>query len=210
MLTERLDLEAVLSISEIRSHTRTDDVPTISDAQIRLYREAAFEAAEQFTGRLYRGTRVEIEEIGRSERDRTRRGTVRVRLKYPPADGVLTFSDGKKSFTATVRPGVRDIEIPVFVHAVDTWACCGGCDTPLNFGMTVSYKTGHCKAEDIPAGVKLGILKFISWAIEHPGDELVTVAGIKTDGQALAGTNNGAWGSGAIETWRQYRLDIAR
>lgn len=210
MLSDRLDLEAVLPLAEIRSHTRTDDVPTVTDAQLRLYREAAFEACEQFTGRVMRGTRVEIEEIGRSDRDRTRRGTVRVKLRFPPADGFLTFSDGSKSYTATVRPGVRDIEVPVFHSAIDTWACCGGCDTPVNFGMTVTYKTGTCRTDDVPAGVKLGLLKFIAWTIEHPGDALVTVAGIKTEGGALAGTNNGVWGSGAVEAWRQYRLDVAR
>src|SRR5688572_13974020 len=46
------DLEKLIPISLIREHTKTDDVPAVSDDQLRLYRSASVEAAEQYTGLL--------------------------------------------------------------------------------------------------------------------------------------------------------------
>lgn len=209
MLIDRLDPESVLPVALMRSHTRTDDMPNVSDAQLALYRKAALEACEQYTGRKWTRRERITQDVGLPESSLTRdRRRSRVRLDYPTDDGVIVFSSPHGGQTITVMPGSRSIEIPVRNISVDTWACCGGCDKPVNWGASITYTTGVCKADDMPAGVILGCLKYIAWAVENPGDQLVTVAGVKTTGQELAGTNNGTWGSGAIDLWRQYRNGI--
>ena len=45
-----LDWSERLSIDMIRTHTKTDDVPAVTDAQLKMYRDAAIEAAEFLHG----------------------------------------------------------------------------------------------------------------------------------------------------------------
>lgn len=67
------------------------------------------------------------------------------------------------------------------------------------------YRSGFACADQVPAGVLLGILQYIAWIVEHPGDEVLSVRNtLSTRGDAIVGTNNVALVSGALETWRQY------
>jgi hypothetical protein len=57
----------------------------------------------------------------------------------------------------------------------------------------------------VPKGITLGMLQFVAWILEHPGDILLTVRNKEDNStKGLMGSNNIALASGAIETWRQY------
>jgi hypothetical protein len=206
---EKLDLEAVVSLEMIRLHCKLDDIGGVSDPQLALYRRAAFEAAEQYTGRAWTGERYRVQSIASKNRDR-RTGKIRVRLDEATVDGVIVVTGGVRDDVLAVSPGTTEIMLPVYLDVIDVADCCNGCDTPINYGLSIRYKAGACKADDIPAGIVIGVLKFIAWNVENPGDTLITVNdGQQSGRQGISGTNNGTWGSGAIEQWRQYRSSIA-
>lgn len=78
-------------------------------------------------------------------------------------------------------------------------------ESPFNNGVQLMYKTGALCPSDIPAGIKLGILKYIAWSVKNPGDDLITVkqtSSVQVSG--ITGTNDVAYASGAIELWKQY------
>lgn len=205
---KEFDLEARLPISLIRTHTKTDDVPHVTDEQLRLYRDAAFEAAELYTGLLFRRQRQITEETSTDYSARTlRRGYYTHRLKYPSADGLVYLygtRNGTRSFN--VEPGERLVRIPVTHWAIDADPCCAPrCSGALNHGQRLMYRAGYSCTDDIPQGIIVGVLKFIAWLITNPGDEIMTVRNrLAGDSAGIIGTNNGAWASGAIEQWRMY------
>lgn len=225
-----IDLEAVLPVGLIRTHCKVDDIPTVTNDQLVLYRAASFEAVEQYTGRTWLGTKYLTQDVhtNRPERRRGRGGigyregysngspfaypsAVRIRLLEATTDGVIVLTGMGQSKTVITSPGARMVEIPVLHTAVDVGDCDTGCAGGGNYGMTIRYKVGTCEPAQIPAGIKMGMLKYIAWAVENPGDRLMTVADTRTLQQgALAGTNNGVWASGALEQWRQYRTDIVQ
>ena len=61
-----LDWSERLSIDMIRQHTKTDDVPAVTDDQLKLYRDAAIEAAEMYTGLLLSCQKSVVEPIQKS------------------------------------------------------------------------------------------------------------------------------------------------
>ena len=61
--TAAFDWSTRLSLDVIRSHTKTDDIPGVTDEQLALYRAAAIEAAERYTGLLLAGQRTITEPI---------------------------------------------------------------------------------------------------------------------------------------------------
>lgn len=205
-----LDLEAVLPIELIRTHTKTDDTPSVTDAQIALYRKAAFEACELYTKLSLTKTRVIREPVASEHRSRFRR-VRKLRLKHPTSDGMLYLYGGGllQSIPVKVEPGQREVMIPVVQEALDASTCCrpdslGG----ENFGMSVMYMTGVADASNLPAIVLVGCLKYIAWAISNPGDVVMTVKNRQGGGESgIVGTNNGAWASGAIEEWRQLTVE---
>lgn len=200
----QLDPEAILPVALIRAHTKTDDVPSVTDLMLALYRDAAIEAAEQYTGRTWRGDGYRTVDISTTARDR-RSGKTTVRLPEPSYDGIVTVMGGLNPVVIHGVPGMTRVEIPVYFEAFDASTCCGGCGRAVNLGYTARYRVGFCDAAKIPAGIRMGMLKYIAWAIENPGDQMVTVNDRSaTESGVIRGTNNGAWASGAIEQWRQY------
>lgn len=206
----RQDLEKYLPLSLIRTHTKTDDVPNVTDGQLQLYRQAAFEAAEKYTGRLFTEVRVITEDVAATA-GRRRRPYYVHRLRYATADGKVYLYGSKVSpnMTLDVAPGQREVKIPVLHDAIDVSSCCDPCSTGrgVNFGMKATYRAGiDCERGDgIPAGIITGVLKFIAWMVQNPGDEIMTVRNREAgESSGIAGTNNGAWASGAIEQWRTY------
>ncbi len=203
------DWDARLGIEFIRSHAKIDDVPSVADDQLRFYRSAAMEAAEQYTGLLLSGQRTVSESIETSFDTRLHRMTYTYRLKFPVADGYVYLYGGNHANDRgvfRVAPGSRKIKIPVRKDFVDLSNCCDPCSkTMINGAMLVSYRAGYKTVQDIPATVILGMLQFITWCIEHPGDELLTQRNRVETRAGLAGlqgSNNIAMISGALETWR--------
>jgi len=205
-----LDWEARLGIEFIRSHAKIDDVPSVMDDQLRLYRGAAMEAAEQYTGLLLSGQRTVSEAVEGPSRPRPNASYYTHKLKYPVADGYVYLYGGSHVNDNTVfqvPPGTRRVKVPIRKDLIDLSNCCDPCSKPwaLNGGMLASYRAGYKSANEVPTTVILGMLQFITWCIEHPGDELLTQRNRVETRAGLAGlqgSNNIAMISGALETWR--------
>ena len=203
------DWDARLGIEFIRSHAKIDDVPTVTDDQLRLYRSASMESAQQYTGLLLSGQRTVEEAVEVPSNTRTYRMTYLYRLKYPSADGYVYLYGGNHVNDRTmfrIAPGMRKIRIPIRKDFIDLSNCCDPCSVMnINGGMLISYRAGYKSVQDVPATIVLGMLQFITWCIEHPGDELLTQRNRVETRAGLAGlqgSNNIAMISGALETWR--------
>jgi hypothetical protein len=210
MLTDkaerRIDLDGILSVKIIREHTKTDDNPSVSDEVHLLYRSAAIEAAENYTGRKLASNGVHIQELASPTRRRRSRARYTVRLDYPAVDGQISIYGGSLLSPIKINsaPGAMEIEVPHINEVIE--GCCRPCGDVSNFGIKAMYRIGLKSCGEIPAGIVMGCLKYIAWCIANRGDELVTMkngASVQTSG--ISGTNNAAWASGAIEEWRAYR-----
>lgn len=208
------DLEEILPVSAIRVHTKTDDVPHVTDDQLRFYRDVAFENAEQYTSMFIRGIRQITEPLpSRFGSSFTRKNTTKFKLKYNSTDGLVYIyggSQGLNNQTVMILPNTRTVRINFSVPLIDLTPCCGPCSNNPSMGY-VLYRAGFSCAKDIPKGIILGVLKLISWFVSNPGDEVMTVRNQSSsrNDTGIVGTNNGAWASGAIELWRQYVPDAA-
>jgi hypothetical protein len=210
--TSTFDWDARLSIDVIRAHAKIDDVPAVLDEQLRLYRASGIESAEHYTGLLLSGQRTITEPVEGPSRVRPWRTTYIHRLRYPVADGYIYLYGGthvNDNVTVPVPPGTRSVKVPIRIGGPDLTNCCDPCAKPfhLNGGMMVAYKAGFKCIDDIPAGIIHGLLQFLAWCIEHPGDELLTQRNRVETRAGLAGlqgSNNIAMISGALETWVKY------
>jgi hypothetical protein len=203
--------DKLLSMDMIRQHTKTDDVPGVTDDQLELYRASSIEAAELYTGMLLAGQRTVVEPVQGSPSQRPGKLTYKFRLRYPVADGMVYLYGGSHpadNVTFTVPPGTRSIRVPVRTGLLDLSNCCDPCATHfLNRGMMVAYKAGFRCLEDVPRGIVVGCLQYIAWIVEHPGDELMTQRNRKDNSTKIggvSGSNNIAMVSGALESWRLY------
>ncbi|MDQ6433759.1 hypothetical protein RB623_06800 [Mesorhizobium sp. LHD-90] len=209
----KFPVDELLTIELIRDHTKTDDVPSVSDEQLKLYRAASVEAAEQYTGIMLRGYKPITEQIDfRIGHKSMRSGYVVYNLHHPSTDGIV-YLYGALTTTLRIRPRSRKIHIPTMAIMLDvSSACCRGpCDEfnerggHVQFDLMALYRTGFAKWDDLPKGIILGMLKFIAWCVTHPGDELISVRNKEGISAGLImGTNNVAFASGALELWRQY------
>lgn len=193
----------------IRAHTKTDDIPYVTDEQLELYRTTAFEHAERYTGRILTGV-ASVQQMAETKRHNYRRKNT-FQLAFPTLDGIVTlYGPTTTDLTHNVQatPGSRKINLPIAREAIDVNDCCGGCGRGgINYGMKILYRTGVRSADEIAQGIRVGALKFIAWCVSNPGDELLTVRNrLGTTETGLIGTNNAAWASGAIEAWRLYKI----
>ena len=197
-------MEAAVPIVRIRAHTKTEDVPAVTDDQLELYRSSAFEACQEYTGTSWTGRVFHRQPIALSERAMNRRtGNVRVRLDLAPTDGILTMEGGHAVRTIYVPPNAADAWVPMMSRGIDH---CDPDACKLNAGYSLAYWTGVADPTDVPAGIVHGILKFIAWSVEHAGDNLTSIDGMNIVGASMAGTNDDAIASGAVEMWRRYRV----
>lgn len=206
---DKFELEQLVPLETIRVHTKTEDIPSVLDSQLEIYRSAAFEAAELYTGLLLTKS-VRREEVVKPPNrfiDDVRR-TFTHRLTWPAADPtIFVYGPGTKEMM-TIDIGSRKVVLPnrVFAHMV--FDCCRPCgDGPGS--VKIMYLAGYREASEVPRGIIVGILKYIAWAVSNPGDVLKTVDNRTTMGQDfMKGTNDGAWASGAIDEWRRYVHDL--
>ena len=216
---EYCDLEKLMSIDMIRAHTKTDDVPSVTDEQLAMYRDASIEAAEQYTGMLLASTKPIIEpvECPMSARVMKKMSFIH-RTQYPVSESIAYVYGQGMNQAIAVTKGSREVKIPVLIMSPDlSSSCCRSPCAPINeinTGMRLMYRAGFdltasSKKGGVPSGVILGCLKYIAWNITHPGDEIYTARNRISNNQAglILGTNNIAWASGALELWRQYDPD---
>jgi hypothetical protein len=211
-----IDWDTALPLEMVRLHTKTDDVPSVTDNQLRLYRKAAVEAAELYTGTLLAKQRVVTEPLTMPHRYRqnvfrSNKNSYKVTLQYPVSDGVVYIYGGwgpDENRKFLVPKNTRTINVPIRNGYIDLSNCCDPCAKGnFNQDLMAMYKAGYDCLESVPAGILLGILQFIAWVIEHPGDEFLTMRNHLDSAKSVAGvygSNNIAMISGALETWRQY------
>lgn len=202
------DLEEILPLQLIREHTKTDDNITVTDQLLAIYRAAAFESCERYTGQIWVSSRVIRESISQARGFRQNRRLSSLRLDFPSVDGRLYVYGGGMTGSVLIRvaPGKRSVKIPILQVALDASSCCRpdalGAE---NFGLMVMYRAGVIDLSEIPAGIKQGCLKYIAWSVMNPGDVMKTVMDSgRTASNGITGTNDGAWASGAVELWRMY------
>jgi hypothetical protein len=194
-----------LNIAMIRQHTKTDDIPAITDDQLRLYRSAAIESAEFYTG-LSLSKQKTHSEIIAQPKIRPGHEYAIVKLKYPSSDGIIyIYGNGTNPEAVHITPNTRKVKIQGrYFYTPDMSNCCNPCSQATN-GLRIMYRAGFSCADQVPAGVLLGILQFIAWVVEHPGDEVMSMRNtLSARGGAIIGTNNIALISGALESWRQF------
>lgn len=210
----KFDLEAILPRDLIRQHCKIDDVIRVPNALLDVYRNAAFEAAENYTGLLFREIRV-IQQSAANARDLTAghkwKDSFKLRLDYPTADGLLYLYGGKHTLeviTIRVTPGDTEVRIPINHYALDMTPCCGDpCGKqPANFDRMVMYKAGYSCEQDVPACIVMGVLKYIAFVVENPGGDSLTNPNMSSVNPQTS-RNNAAWMSGAIEEWRVCMKD---
>lgn len=228
------DIEKILSLDLVKIHCKIDDLPGITDEQLMLYREAAFEAAELYTGKKW-VRRERIEQEIKSPRFRTiaQAGVARVtvELDYLPVNGIVNvYGTGsqplfwlsgqalpfmRQDFYSTIKlpPGAQSFQMQndqMFYSAGVTGNCYGNNDG-MSFehaGLKAVYIAGPPSHEKIPAGLKLGCLKYIAWSVENPGDQFVPMV-VRQVGVTTV-SNDPAFSSGAIDEWRRLRRRVAR
>jgi hypothetical protein len=203
---EKFSVEDWLSMDLIRSHTKTDDIASVTDEQMEIYRAAAVEAAEMFTGMILGPLRqVEERVAGDGEPRNYSRRFMTYRLKHRVYDGIVYWAGHAARGTAQT---VNDYKVKLPAQQWDA-ECCNTCGT--NSGLELRYRTGFKCVDDIPAMIKLGCLKYIAWSVQNTGDELVTMLASRTPirgtNSGVGGTNDVAWASGAVELWRKFRID---
>jgi hypothetical protein len=213
----------LLSIAQIRTHTKTDDTPHVTDDQLNMYRQAAFESACHYTG-LYLGplTNVSEQVLRRrppNEFPTSQRGwnqarnskVVRHKTKYAFAEPYARSYggvSGENLYTVELGSKVVSVRVTPSDNFTDPSCChpCGGLNDGNNITILI-YTVGYSNADEVPALVKVGMLKYIAWSVNRPGDELLTIRNrVSVNESGLTGTNNVAWASGALEMWRQ--LDV--
>jgi len=203
------DWNARISLEFIRDHSKTADIPSVTDEQLRLYRAAAIESCTEYTGLLLSGQKNVEEPIEGPRKVKPYTTHYTHHLKYPVADGYVYLYGGSHvadNMTFRVPLGTRKIKVPIRKDAIDLSNCCDPCAKwAVNGGMLAAYRAGYKSVHEVPAIVVLGIMQFITWCIEHPGDELLTQRNRVETRAGLAGlqgSNNIAMISGALETWR--------
>lgn len=196
-----LDLDMLLSVDDIRAHTKTNDIPTVTDGQLRLYRTAAFEAAEQYTGQWLRGTKW-VEETVRPQR---KPGPRIHNMQWPTRDGrVFVHIDGSTPYTEFLNPGAKKVTIRVMAHSLAFNRCCNPCASD---GLDrVMYYAGLKCAADFPAGIAMGMLKYIAYNMSNPGDIQMTWTNDRRQAAARQVLNDAVEASGAAAEWRRYAV----
>lgn len=192
-------LEALLPLDLVRAHTKTDDVPHVTDDQLRLYRQAAFEAAQLYTGVELVGPEFITQNIPPYE------GRVRtVMLEQPAIDGIITLSEGPSSTVLAIAPGATHVRIAPDLRFIGGGSggpgCTDTCGSMISGGAFIRYRARKACEPSMQADVKVGCLQFIGWLIGNPGDN--------TDVRSAADVRSASRASGAINTWRRHCTTI--
>jgi hypothetical protein len=214
LVAKPYDNEAILPLSAIRSLTKTDDVPAVTDFMLDLYRSAALTAAQKYTGLLLTGREVITEDvIPPLAHKRTwaiqdhETPYFYITLKYPPR-GPSLFWYGLKSqapMEVRVESGNRRVRLPRTYDRFGINECCKPCSTNgAALGM-VQYEAGFDSEASIPAAIKLGALKYIAHVVENPGDVPMVdsiTGNAQGNGFRMDVANDPAIASGAVNIWR--------
>ncbi|AFH19817.1 structural protein [Agrobacterium phage 7-7-1] len=201
-----MNYETLLPLQTIREHAKCDDNPRVTDTLLSLYREAAFEAAELYTGMSFTPQKTIVEPV----RIKNRKGKI-VLSQVPIAGRPVVFTGGGLGSPLELIPFPNSNVLHFPNGSPDrfqTWGDCHTCGVPSQ--LMATYVAGRRCESSVPAGIIMGVLKLIAWNINNPGDEIMSVRNTSTaNAQGLiGGTNNGAVVSGAQDEWFRYRRVI--
>jgi hypothetical protein len=227
-----LPLEQILPLDLVKTHCKIDDLPGITNDQLSLYRQAAFEAAELYTGKKWIGKTKMVQEIKSPKfRNLAQAAIARipVHLDYIPINGIVNiYGNGDKPLfwldglvlpvlnentyhTIKLPPGSQEFQMNNNIMFFSA-GIAGNCSNPdVTFEQsfaTATYIAGISSPSQVPAGIKLGCLKYIAWSIENPGDQFVPMV-VRQVGVTTV-SNDPAYSSGAIDEWRRHRRNVAR
>lgn len=200
------DMENLLPLSIVREHTKTDDIPTVTDTMLMLYRSTAFQAAEKYTGAQLTGTTTLVESVTlpNTASSRYRRTNTFPFMSSRAAGSSVAWLYGHKNrapVQLSLVVGARRHMLPLIMYEFGL-GCCNPCaDIPT---MSLLYTAGYGCEADVPDLIKLGVLKYIAHALENPGDVVSATneAGGSTSGYSLSTGADPALASGAINIWR--------
>ena len=204
------DLDVLCPIELVRTHTKTDDVPFVTDDQLRMYRKVAFEQAQEYSAILCGPVQQIVEHV----RYKMPRATFRHPYQFVthetqfPVHAPYVYVWGgvsRQNKPIKVREGQRRIKVESYAPDMFFSDCCDACAPGSDTEQPIMYYAGYKCEADIPSGICLGMLKFIAWSVMRPGDELLTQRNRTSIAEAgVTGTNNAAWASGALELWVAY------
>lgn len=206
--------EQLLPMGLIRQHTKTDDVPSVSDELLELYRDSAIEAAQEYTGLLFRGQKQVTETVPpqRGRYSYLHEGFAMPRQTVFHASH--PFAQGIAYLYGLRATGVRRIAVDVgqtkaYIPFTETDfginVCCNPCSDGGFSNLRIQYATGLSCVEEVPANFRLGALKYIAHVIENPGDIVLAVSqsgAARTTGVSVDAAANPVIASGAVEFWR--------
>jgi hypothetical protein len=200
-------LEQILSLEMIRHHTKTEDMLTVLDEQLSLYRRVALEAAEKYTGLLFTGQRVISEPVEQpmsywSSRRISGTFTHQAKHMFAQPMAYLYGQIGRAPQTIGVRIGTSQVQISYHPEGYGL-DCCNPCKQ--NDQLMLQYTAGYICESDVPAAVAMGALKYIAHLISNPGDN--NTGGVYSAKGSTGQKSNPALASGAIDIWRVIRDD---
>jgi hypothetical protein len=205
-MSAAFDYESVLSIDTIRQHTKTDDDISVTDDMIRLYRSAAFETSELFTGIPV----TPVRSISEPVKVINARRVPIVRLSRPVSGGLVSFYGGGMGGTINVRAAPGQNEIPFPGCGPEKVYLIGSCDDCSGPGpLMATYESGARDLKNVSPLIVMGVLKYLAWTIKNPGDEILTSRNRSSSGESgINGTNDAAVISGAIDEWKRLARKI--
>lgn len=201
------DLNELVSIDMLRQHTKTEDIPSVTDEQIALYRKAAVQSAEKYTGKMLLGTKSIVEPVdlpGNAASTNRRSNHFYHTAKNQFSSPIAWLYGHKNRAPVQVQApvGERRIKLPLII---DTFGigCCNPCaDIPQS---QLLYTAGYSCIEEMPAGIALGVLKYVAHVMENAGDIVVATneaGGSSTGSMGVGAAADPAVASGALAIWR--------
>ena len=172
-----------------------------------MYRAAALEAAQRYTGLWVVGRRW-VKEILKAPSRRDRFRPVRSRLPWYPTDGVVYISGPNyQNGAMSVDPRSHGINLQPLAHPEGFYNCCDPCSKFLTEPDAASYYTGFKTCSGIPTGIALGAIRYIAYQIANPGDIDNSLDGAGKVSTRMA-ANNAIVASGAAAEWDLYRSGL--
>lgn len=221
LVCEPYDFEAILPLELVREHTATDDVTSVSDTLLRLYRRSALESAELYTGKLITGRRTITEIVKTPQPQHSRYHRLHGDLRSDPrvdsrpmiihntqyafaTDHAFYYGTGQRfNERVTVKPGTNRVELQIR-FAPFGLNCCDPCGPEGEAISRLMYVAGYASECDMPSAIQIGALKYIAHLLENSGDiTTVTTTAGRASGAApsLGAANDPAVASGAVDIW---------
>ncbi|RMD64395.1 MAG: hypothetical protein D6826_02505 [Alphaproteobacteria bacterium] len=180
-----------VALGEVRAHLRLDDDQVLEDALLLGMVRVATDACEAFTRRaLMTRTWTLVRDRWPDE------DTGVVTLPRPPLQSVVDVRTIDEAGTQTVWSAsnyvVDTAAVPgrLIAHAGRAFPHPGR----RGAGIEIRFVAGYGDAPgDVPAPLRDGILRFVTWIFEHRGDAVVPTAGV-----------DAARASGAAALWRPF------